>query len=64
MVSLNEFIGYTKSDEYETKEEWKPVVDEDMFSEDDMKKFEADYDDDYYDYEYDDDGNVIGFKTK
>ena len=64
MVSLEEFLGYTKSDEYKTDEEWKPVVDQDIFSEDDLKKFEADYNDDYYDYEYDDDGNIIGFKTK
>lgn len=64
MVSLDEFIGYTKSDEYKTDEEWKPVVDQDLFSEDDFKKFEDNYDDDYYDYEYDDDGNIVGFKTK
>ena len=64
MVSLEEFLGYTKSEEYKTNEDWKPVVDQDVFSEDDFKKFEADYNDDYYDYEYDDDGNIIGFKTK
>ena len=28
-----------------------------------MKKFEEDYED-YYDYEYDEDGKVIGFKTR
>ena len=64
MVSLNEFLGYTKTGEYDTKDDWKPVVDEDQFSEDDFKKFEDNYDDDYYDYEYDEDGNVIGFKTR
>ena len=64
MVSLEEFLGYTKSEEYKTNEDWKPVVDQDIFSEDDFKKFEADYNDDYYDYEYDEDGNIIGFKTK
>lgn len=64
MVSLEEFLGYTKSEEYKTDEDWKPVVDQDIFSEDDLKKFEEDYNDDYYDYEYDDDGNIIGFKTK
>ena len=64
MVSLDEFLGYTKSDEYKTDEDWKPVVDEKQFSEEELKKFEADYDEDYYDYEYDDDGNVIGFKTR
>lgn len=63
MVSLDEFLGYTKSNEYDNKEGWKPVVDEDQFSEEDLKKFEDDYDD-YYDYEYDDDGNIIGFKTR
>ena len=63
MVSLDEFLGYTKSDEYKTDEDWKPVVDEKQFSEDDFKNFEANYDD-YYDYEYDDDGNIIGFKTR
>ena len=64
MVSLDEFLGYTKSEEYKTDEEWKPVVDQDdLFSEDDFKKFEDNYDD-YYDYEYDDDGNIVGVKTK
>lgn len=64
MVSLDEFLGYTKSDEFDTNDEWKPVVDEDQFSEDDFKKFEDNYDDDYYDYEYDDEGNIVGIKTR
>lgn len=29
-----------------------------------MHKFEEDYYEDYYDYEYDDKGNIIGFKEK
>ena len=33
------------------------------FTEEEMKKFEDD-NEDYYDYEYDEEGNVIGFKTK
>lgn len=65
MVSLEEFLGYTKSEEYKTDEEWKPVVDrDDLFSEDDFKEFEDNYNNDYYDYDYDDDGNIVGFKTK
>ena len=28
-----------------------------------MNKFEEDYED-YYDYEYDEEGNIIGFKTR
>ena len=33
------------------------------FTEEEMNKFEEDYED-YYDYEYDEEGNIIGFKTK
>ena len=29
-----------------------------------MERFEDDYYEDYYDYEYDEKGNIIGFKTK
>ena len=33
------------------------------FTEEEMNKFEEDYED-YYDYDYDKDGNIIGFKTR
>ena len=63
MVSLAEFMGYADKEEFSEQEDWKPVVDEPLFSDEEMQKFEDDYED-YYDYVYDDHGNIVDIKTK
>lgn len=63
MISLEEFLKYTKKPDFKEDEEWKSVVEEDTFDEDEFKKYEEEYPD-YYDYEYDDNGNLIGYNTK
>ncbi len=60
---MEEFDRYTHKKNFDNKEEWKPVVDEDPYSDKDFEKFEEDYDDDY-DYEYDEHGNVVGIKPR
>ena len=56
-------MGYADKEEFNEQEDWKPVVDEPLFSDEEMQKFEDDYED-YYDYVYDDHGNVVDIKTK
>ncbi|CAI8042527.1 Nucleobindin-1 [Geodia barretti] len=64
LISLQEFLAYTQGAQFEDNEEWKGVVDQpESFTEEEMNKFEEGYED-YYDYDYDKDGNIIGFKTR
>lgn len=64
MISVTEFVEYTRNKLYESKEEWHPVVDkEPPFSNKELEEFEEDYEEDY-DYEYDAEGNVIGITPK
>ncbi len=41
LVSLNEFIQYTGDPEFKQDEEWKSLVDEDPFSEEELEKYEV-----------------------
>ena len=68
-VSREEFLTYTRKDDFEKNEEWKPAVDEpeDIFTEKEFDQFNQHYDDyQYYDYdeEIDRDGNVVKTKTQ
>ena len=57
LVSLDEFLSYTRErNRFEANEEWKPVIDEpdQVFDDEELKHFEEEYDDDYYDYDYGD----------
>lgn len=40
LISKEEFIKSTHDPEFEKDEEWKPVVDEDEYSEDELKEYE------------------------
>lgn len=41
MVSMEEFIGYTKSSEFGDDEPWDSVVDDAPFQPDELDKFEV-----------------------
>ena len=59
-MSLDEFLKFTDQANFDTQEEWRPVVDEEApFSDKEFQDYEEDYDEDY-DYQYDDEGNIIG----
>ena len=40
LVSADEFIKSTNEPEFEKDNEWKPVVDEDEYTEDELKDYE------------------------
>ena len=40
LISKDEFIKSTQDPEFEKDNEWKPVVDEDEYSEDELKEYE------------------------
>lgn len=58
LVSAEEFMKSTNEPEFEKDNEWKPVVDEDEYSEDELKDYEKQLEDEakrngevnYYDY--------------
>ena len=61
-VSLKEFLKYTGDQGFANNNEaWDPVVDETPFSEEELEQYEDDYYE-YYDYEYDSKGKVVGLK--
>ena len=60
LISLDEFMRYASGKDFEKKEEYHPIVDEDApFSDKEFKDYEDAYEEDY-DYQYDKDGNIIG----
>ena len=64
LVSLDEFLKFTKDSKFDSKEEWHPIVDEDTpFSDKEFQDYEEEYDEDY-DYQYDAEGNIIGIVPK
>lgn len=64
LISLPEFLTYTGEKLFDNKEEWHPVVDEDVpFSDKEFQDYEDEYEEDY-DYQYDSEGNIIGIVPK
>lgn len=46
LLSLEEFIAETKTDDFEKDEDWKPLTDEDQFSEEELEEYERHLGDD------------------
>ena len=63
LISIQEFVEYTQNKLFDNKEEWQPVVDKEPFTDEEFADYEEEYED-YYDYEYDAEGNIIGISTK
>ena len=40
LLSMEEFIAETKSDDFEKDEDWKPLTEEDQFSEEELSEYE------------------------
>ena len=45
LLSIEEFMNETKEKDFETEEEWKPLVDEDQFTEEELNEYEKSLDD-------------------
>ena len=41
LISMQEFITYTKDDEFKEDDGWKSVADEDVFSDKEFEKYEV-----------------------
>lgn len=46
LLSLDEFIAETKNDDFEKDEDWKPLTEEDQFSEDELSEYEKQLEED------------------
>ena len=65
VIGLHEFMVYVSQKQlFDTNEGWKSLMEEELFTDKDMEDFEENYEDSYYNYEYDENGNIIGIKTK
>ena len=40
LISYEEFMDETKSEDYEKDEEWKPLTDEDQYTEEELQEYE------------------------
>jgi len=56
LLSLEEFIAETKSEDFEKDEDWKPLTEEDQFSEDELNEYERQLEEDGYEDHHDDGG--------
>lgn len=40
LISYEEFMDETKSEDYEQDDEWKPLTDEDQYTEEELQEYE------------------------